>query len=287
MTRRFLREPLLHFLVLGAGLFILNALVNPPGDAPPDRIVIDARQTARLAEQFQRTWMRPPTRQELEGLVGEHVKEEIFYREALALGLDRDDPVIRRRMRQKMEFLNADLAESQQPEDADLRAYMEAHPEMFRSPGRVSFRQVYLDPGNTEGPVADRAKDLLAQLNADPAAPDGAAGDPTLLPGDLNAATAAGVSRIFGDDFAAALADAPIGRWSGPIESAYGVHLVRVSAREPGRLPSLDEVRPAVEREWSAERRAEADSHFYDALRARYTVEIEMPPETPAGDRAP
>jgi hypothetical protein len=287
MIRRILREPLLHFLVLGAGLFVLNAVLDPDGGGErPDRIVVDARQTERLAEQFQRTWMRPPTRRELDGLVEEHVKEEILYREALALGLDRDDLVIRRRMRQKMEFLNADLAEREQPTDADLRTFMEVRPEMFRSPGRVSLRQIYLDPDGPDGPVAERARDVLKRLSADPEGGTSAdaEGDPTLLPRELNAATEAGVARIFGDAFAAALADAPVGRWFGPVESGYGVHLVRVSAREPGRLPALDEVRPAVEREWSAARRAEADSRFYEALRARYAVEIEMPPDKPAED---
>ncbi len=296
MIRRILPKPLLLFLVLGlllvvgAGLFVLNAVLDPDGGERPDRIVVDARQTERLAEQFQRTRMRPPTRQELEGLVEEHVKEEILYREALALGLDKDDPVIRRRLRQKLELLNADLAEREQPTDADLRTFMEARPEMFRSPGRVSLRQIYLDPDSPDGPVAERAGNVLKRLNADPegrsSADADAEGDPTLLPRELNAATEAGVSRIFGDAFAAALADAPIGRWFGPIESGHGVHLVRISAREPGRLPALDEVRPAVEREWSAVRRAEAESRFHDAARARYAVEIEMPADTPAEDPA-
>jgi hypothetical protein len=283
---KFLRDPLFHFLILGAGLFMVFSLVNSSVSVPAEQIVIDETQALRLAEQFQRTWMRPPTRLELQGLAEDFVKEEILYREARALGLDQDDLVIRRRMRQKMEFLNADLAEREQPTDADLRTFMEVRPEMFRSPGRVSLRQIYLDPDGPDGPVAERARDVLKRLSADPEGGTSAdaEGDPTLLPRELNAATEAGVARIFGDAFAAALADAPVGRWFGPVESGYGVHLVRVSAREPGRLPALDEVRPAVEREWSAARRAEADSRFYEALRARYAVEIEMPPDKPAED---
>ena len=289
--QRFWREPFLHFLILAAALFGLNAVFNRPADAPPDRILVDAEKTARLADEFQRTRDRPPTRRELEDMVGEYVKEEILYREALELGLDQDDPVIRRRMRQKMEIRAAEQAQRQPPADADLEAFMGSRPEMFRGLGRVSFQNVYLDPETTSEPVEQRATRLLARLNADPTAAVDDARDPTPLPRELNAATAAAVSRLFGDAFAATLADAPIGRWFGPVASAHGAHLVRVSERVPGRLPALEEVRPAVEREWSAVRRAEAESAFYDALRARYSVEIEMPPVVPddpaTGNRTP
>ncbi len=292
MLKRFLTAPLVYVAcvaLLGGGLLIWFAVDTPGGDERSDRVIVDAGRTESLARQFERTRMRPPTRRELRDLVDAYVKEEILYREALALGLDRNDPVVRRRMRQKMEARAADRADRQQPTDADLEAFMNAHPEMFRSAGRVSFRQVFLDPGNSAGSIDARAERLRGRLNGDPEAVDmaDAQGDPTLLPGQLNSATETAAARIFGEAFAGALADAPIGRWIGPIPSGSGVHLVRVSAREPGRLPALDAVRAAVEREWSAEQRAEADGRFYDALRARYTVEIEMPPETPAGTPAP
>ena len=200
--RRVIQEPLAHFLILGAGLFLLYGYVADTAPERPDKILVDEGELARLSEQFRRTWMRPPAREELAGLAEDFVKEEILYREALALGLDKDDLVIRRRMRQKMEFLNADLAERREPTDAELQAYLDANPEKFRLPPRYSFRQIYLGP-DTEG-VARRAADLLARLQADPTlgADPRALGDPTLLPPGLELASEQAIAATFGTEFA-------------------------------------------------------------------------------------
>ena len=274
-----LREPLLHFLILGVGLFVLYSQFGQTETAPRDRILVDEAELTRLSEQFRRTWMRPPTREELRGLAEEFVKEEVLYREALALGLDQDDLIIRRRMRQKMEFLNADLTE-QQPTDADLQAHLEANPDSFRRPARFSFQQVYLNPQHAgEGPER-RAQALLGRLQAAGPAADldfQALGDPTLLPPQMQRATPRDIANAFGSDFADAVAQAQRDAWSGPHASAYGLHLLRVTDSEPGGLPTLAEVRPLVEREWANERRQEANARFYQALRDRYTVEIRLP----------
>jgi hypothetical protein len=274
---RILREPLLHFLVLGAGLFLLYGYV---GDAVPeraDKILVDEAEIARLSEQFQRTWMRPPTRQEL---AEDFVKEEILNREALALGLDKDDLVIRRRMRQKMEFLNAALAEQREPTDAELQAYLDANPGKFRRPARYSFRQNYLGPdvAGTER----RAADLLARLQADPAlgADPQALGDPTLLPPGLDSASEQEIAATFGTEFADSVSGLAKDTWRGPYPSSYGLHLIRLTGKEEGGLPELGQIRSAVAREWSNERRQEADDHFYQALRARFSVEIRLPKES-------
>jgi parvulin-like peptidyl-prolyl isomerase len=210
------------------------------------------------------------------------VTEEVLYREALALGLDRDDLVVRRRMRQKMEFLNDGLAE-RGPSEEELRAFLEENPERFLFPSRVSFRQVFIRPEEDDA-VEKHAARLLARLRtgADPET----LGDPTLLPRSLRSATPREVAETFGARFAEALADTPEGVWSGPVESSFGAHLVRVSAREPGRLPALEEARGAVEREWAAERRAEARERFYDAVRGSYDVEVRMPPAASAAEVA-
>ncbi len=277
---RFLREPLAHFLLLGAALFALYSFVTDAPDVRRDRIVVDAGQVTRLAQQFQRTWMRPPTRTEIDGLIENHVTEEVLYREARALGLDKDDLVIRRRLRQKMEFLNEDIAAQRQPTDAELQTFLDAHPEKFRIPSRLSFRQVYLNPVK-RGPDAPReAAALLARLNANSA--DASLGDATMLPAELVNATASEIARTFEGAFAADLEKIVGDGWAGPFASSYGLHLVRVTAREPGRAPSLAEVRTIVEREWSAERRAEAGRAFHAALRKRYEISIEMPGD-PAG----
>jgi hypothetical protein len=268
--RGLLREPLVHFLLGGAALFLLYGRMADPGAGPQERIVVREDRVHMLARSFERTWMRPPTGPELQGLIDDYVNEEVLYREALALGLDRDDLVVRRRMRQKMEFLNDGLAGSE-PTDEDLRAFLAANPERSRIPSRVSFTQVFLNPAAD----ASRAAELLARLRAgeDPSA----VGDATLLPHGLTGATPAQVAGSFGTAFSEALIEAPEGAWSGPFASTFGLHLVRVDAHEPGRLPRLEEVRGAVEREWAAERRKEARERFTDELRQRYDVEVRMP----------
>jgi parvulin-like peptidyl-prolyl isomerase len=280
---KFLREPLFHFLVLGAGLFMVYSVVNGFAGAPADRIVVDETQALRLAGQFQRIWMRPPTEQELRGLAEDFVKEEILYREARTLGLDQDDLVIRRRLRQKMEFLNADLAESQAPTDVQLQAHFDANQDRFRRPDRFSLQQVYLNPNKRAGDAKQAAVELLARLNADPAlAADliKSLGDATMLPAQLDGVTRREVTNTFGRGFAKDIEDMPLDRWSGPYQSSYGLHLVRMTERDAGGLPALTEIRPVLEREWRAERSKEANEHFYKALRARYDIEIRLPADS-------
>ena len=279
---KFLREPLFHFLILGAGLFVIYFAVNGPVSNPADRIVVDETQALRLADQFQRTWMRPPTRQELQALAEDYVKEEILYLEARALGLDQDDLVIRHRLRQKMEFLSAALAEPQAPTDAQLQAYYDANRERFQRPGRFSFQQVFLNPHSRSNDVKRAAVELLARLNTEPslAVDPTSIGDATMLPALLDDVTLQEAANAFGYGFAGDIEKAPTGRWAGPYESSYGVHLVRITQREAGGLPALAEIRSLLEREWYAERRKEANEHFYQTLRARYDVEIRLPTDS-------
>ena len=277
-----LREPLLHFLILGAGIFLVYFVVNDRAGVPSERIVVDENQALRLAEQFQRTWMRPPTWQELKGLTEDFVREEILYREAQALGFDQNDLVIRRRLRQKMEFLSTDLIKQQAPTDADLQAYLEANKDKFRAPDRFSFQQVYLNPYRSAGDVKGAAAQLLVRLNAksDLEVDPKLIGDATMLPAKLDAATPREVDNVFGRGFAEAIENAPTDRWTGPFESSYGLHLAHMTAREAGSLPTLEEVRSIVEREWFAERRRAANDEFYQALRQRYDVEIRLPADS-------
>ena len=275
---RLLREPLVQFLLVGAALFVLYRAVSPAPEAPPNRIGVDAAQVARLAQQFQRTWLRPPTRTELAGLVEDHVKEEILYREALALGLEKNDLVIRRRLRQKMEFLNEDIAAQRAPAQAELQKFLDANREKYAAPARVSFAQVYLKADAGRDAARAKSAELLEKLEAGAVAP-GEAGDATLLPATLENASAREVARAFGEPFVAALEKIPAdGTWHGPIETDYGLHLLRVSARDPGGPLPLEAVRAAVQRDWEAARRAEAQAAFYAALRKRYAVSVEMPP---------
>lgn len=274
--RRILREPLLHFLVLGAALFLLFGVVGEPADEQPDRIVVTEVKIDNLAELFKRTWRRPPTQAELAGLIEDHVKEEILYREALALGLDRDDTVIRRRLRQKMEFISEDVALEAEATEDELRAFLAEHRDRFRTAPRISFAHVYLSPDRRGEDAWSDAERVLVALDAGSSDPT-EAGDPFLLEREFENLTAYDVERLFGRPFAERLAELPLGRWSGPIESAYGLHLVSVHEMTPSRLPALDEVRDAVTLEWQAARVEEANRAFYEGLRANYEVTVESP----------
>lgn len=284
-----LREPLLHFLALGVLLFWLFDVVGGEGGlgGSKQRIVVGAGQIAQLEAGFAKTWQRSPTETELEGLVDEWVREEIATREAMALGLDRDDTVIRRRLRQKFEFMAEDMLDAAPPTDAELQAYLDTYPDNFRREPRLSFRQVMLDPQRRGAALADDARELLARLQAAGADADlGALGDSRLLPEGLDGAPLRDVARLFGEQFAGALLQAAPGSWSGPVRSGYGVHLVQVTARDDGGLPALADVRPLVERDFMAERRRRALDARYAKLLERYRVLVE-PRAAPPGVGAP
>lgn len=273
---RLLREPLVHFLLLGAALFVLYDLVADPDDRATDRIVVSAGRIDQLSEVFTRTWQRPPTAAELGGLIEDHVRDEVYYREARAMGLDLDDTVIRRRLRQKLEFLTVDLLTESDPTPEQVRRYFDEHADAFRGPTRFVFQQIYFNPELRNGRAADDATALLARLSvADLQADPAELGDPIYLPTGSVPLSESEVAQRFGQDFAAALTELPVGRWSGPVESGFGHHLVRIQQRQPGALPPLETVRDSVEREWHNARREEAAESFYRQLRQRYDVRIE------------
>jgi parvulin-like peptidyl-prolyl isomerase len=278
MLKLLLREPLVQFLLLGAVLFVLDAWLRPAA-APvaATQIVVSETRIDNLAQNFRRTWQRPPTKQELDGLIESFVKEEVMVREALALGLDRDDAIIRRRLQQKMEFVSEEAAASVQPTDEDLAKYLAANADAFRVEGRVSFTQIYLDPRRRAATLAADAKRMLDALNSARSPDPAQLGDRLLLlESGYENAPQAEVARLFGADFAEALVQQPVGQWIGPIASGYGAHLVRVDALVPGGTPKLDEVRRLVEREWANARRQELSRAFYDRLRANYTIKVPM-----------
>jgi hypothetical protein len=272
---RWLKEPLLHFAVLGLGLFALYRLTAGDTGAATQEIVVDAPRIAALAEQFVRTWRRPPTPEELDGLVQSYVRDEVLYREGLALGLDRDDPVIRSRIRLKMEVLG-DGAETQ-VSDAGLQAWLEANADRYAAPARYDLRQIFFDPARRGARLPADLDAALRGLENEPAADPTAFGDPTLLPAELPDVTRTDVATQLGNELATVLAEAPPGRWFGPVSSSYGAHLVRVELREPPKAATLVDVRAAVERDVQYARAEAASDALYARLRARYTVRIEEP----------
>lgn len=269
--RRWLRDPLTHFVLLGLLAF---AVYDPSGrDTGDPEIVVTAADVQRLRAAWQAQWSRPPNAAELDGLIESFVHEEMLVREALALGLDRDDLVVRRRLAQKMEFLASEPDEEGEPGDAELEAFRVAHADRFRTPGTTTFRQVYLSRDRRGEATPSDAKAVLAALRAgaDPAGQ----GDPLLLPSRQEAVSQARVGQLFGDDFAEALARVRPGGWQGPLRSSYGLHLVLVEERTPPRDPPLEEMRDRVLLEWRAERGDRQLQAYLDRLRERYPVRVE------------
>jgi len=263
---RWLREPLLHFLVLGALLFGLHGWLRGAQNAT-DEIIVSRGQLQSLQAQFQRMRQRAPTSEELQGLVEGWVREEIFYREGVAMGLDRDDPIVRRRIAQKLEFIVEGAAPAA-PTTAELQAWLDANADKYQIEARYTLRQIYFDvvrQGRSHGAAAVAARRALE-------AGQSPAGDPTLLPPAVERMPASEVKRVFGQEFADALGSLPIERWHGPLRSVFGLHLVNVSATEAARRATLDEVRAQVERDFLQARGADLGAAHYKKLRARYLV---------------
>jgi hypothetical protein len=275
VLKRLIREPLVHFLVLGGMLFLWWAW---QGGAGSSRIVITRGVADQQITGFVRTWGRAPSDAELRALIDDQVKEQIAAREAVAMGLDRDDTIIARRLRQKLEFLLVDDAGAAPATDADLLAWLDRHPEAFKAQPRVAFRQVFVRPDRRGALARDYAQALLRRLRA--AGPDAAIaglGDASMLPAESPLAPLTEVERAFGRDFADDLMRVEPGQWIGPVESSFGLHLVFVGERTNGVKADLAAIRPLIERELQSERRAAALQALYDRLLAKYAVTTEAP----------
>jgi len=266
------KEPLVHFLLIGAVLFTVFELRQEEGNAAPNRILVDAGRVEQLAARFERTRLRPPTDIEQAALIEGYIREEVYYRQALDMGLDQDDAVMRQRMRQKLEFLLEDLSAQSVPGDEQLIQFMQRHPEKFREKPRLSFIQVFLNPDKHQDLAADAMR-LLTRLNN--GAPPETEGDRTLLAQEYLLATQHDIARVFGDSFAQQIVVLEPGGWTGPIYSAYGGHMVSVSAKQEARFPELTDIRKQVEREFMAERRQELKDITYRKLREGYEIIIE------------
>jgi hypothetical protein len=262
-----LREPMLHFLVAGLGLFLAYGLLSERSaeTTPPGGVIeVTAAVQDRLATQFASTWSRPPTEEELAGLIEAHVREEVFYREAQALGLDRDDTVIRQRLKLKMDLLGEGAAGAMEPTEAELAAWYAGNGALLAPPGLAVFEQVLLAPG-------DDAVEVLALLSA--------GGDPmevtagAMLPTSVEASAPA-VDGLFGRGFFDAVVALPPGEWAGPVPSGYGAHLVRLERSEAAPVPPLAEVRERAVELWRQDRAVALREAQYQELRARYDVRI-------------
>ncbi len=265
------REPLVHFLLIGVALFVFYGSTRDVASETPNRIVVSSAQIEQLHANFKRTWMRPPTQNELDALIENYIREEVFYQEALAMGLDQNDPMVKRRMRMKLEFMLEDLA-SQDVTDEALTTFLEKHPDKFRSEAQLSFQQVYLNPDKRKD-LDNDAKKILARLKSG-ASPE-SMGDPTLVSFNYELETKSEISRTFGEEFAAQVIKLEPGNWTGPVYSAYGAHLLNVSERIEAYQPDLANIRELVKREYLVQLRKEQKDLAYQKLREGYQVTIE------------
>jgi hypothetical protein len=271
MSRPFYREPLVHFLTVGALIFGLNTLRGPPVATDSNRIVVTVGQIERMARLWSQNRKRPPSDAELQALVREHVKEEIYYREALKMGLDMNDTVIRRRLRQKMEFLASAVSDVAEPDEATLQSFLHDNAQRYEIGPRFSFEQVYFRE-NDAAAIAS----ALAQLRAGTVEP-GESGDSISLPARMSAANKLKVSRVFGEAFYDGLVKSTAGRWQGPLPSGFGVHLVVISAVTPARMPTLDEIRQIIEHDWRAKQKKALENTTFEQFLDSYEIVIESP----------
>ena len=281
-ARRWLRDPLLAFLLLGVAVFALDHWLNGR-DARLD-VDVTADEVEQHRARWTAQWGRAPTASELERLLEEAVDEEILYREAQRLGLGRDDAIVRRRLAQKLTFLLEDAADAAPPSEDEIVEYYAREAERYRRPGRTAFDHVFLSADRREDPARAAAALLDTVRTGDS---DGwkQVGDPFMLARSYADRTDQEIAGLFGSDFAAAVSELPVGEWSGPVASTYGVHVVRVNGRTASRAPALAELRDRVVADLRQERRREQSQVAYEALRESY--EVRLPATSPAGSTQP
>jgi PPIC-type PPIASE domain len=289
---RVLKEPLVHFLLAGAALFgaytwVIRAPENPTANKTT-KIEISPGDVRWLAENWTTQWQRPPTREELRGLITDYLNEQLLAREARSLGLEDNDVIIRRRLAQKLSFIIDDTTRRAEPTEHELQQYYEANARRFRSGARISFAHIYFSPQRRADARSDAA-DALKLLQAEGATASTAdLGDRLLIGSELRDETEQSISNTFGPDFARAVFVLGTGRWSGPVQSGYGLHLVRVSTMKEARVPPLSEIRERVTAEWKREQETRAKDRYLAELRKKYDLVADEEIKAliaPGGDR--
>ena len=275
-VNRWFKEPLIHFLVVGTIIFVVFFTVNKEEDVTDKRILVTTADIERLQDNWSKKWNRPPTKDELQGLVQSYIREEVYYREGLSLGLDKDDTIIRRRMMQKMEFISNDLAELNTPDETALNEYFLAHQDKYQLPARISFTHIYLSLDKRGAKAVEDAKNILSGLSA-LRAPE--RGDTFMLQYDFDQETPFEVERLFGKGFAEQLFRLEVNTWQGPIESGYGLHLVRISKKIDSRMPQLASVIDKVRTDLMFEQRQKMNKEIYERFKERYEIVVEDLPK--------
>ena len=289
-VKRWLREPLLHFLLIGLLLFGIYAYTNRGriGIESPRQIVLSLDELRTMTAYFESQWQRPPTPQEFQAMVEDKIKEEVLYREGLAMGLDKDDTIVKRRMAQKMQFLAEDVAAAHEPSTAELKTWFEKNSDKFALPSRYSFRHVYFSPDKRGTNAYSDCAQTLAKIAGQPEdSPLIASADRFMFQDYYGDRTPSAIAKEFGPQFAVALEKVKPGSWQGPIESGYGWHLVFVDTVIPGRVPAFEEVESEVKTAWLGEQKAQAWQKAYQTMRAKYTVLLPAPPDKQTASAPP
>ena len=279
--RRWLREPLVHFLLIGSLLFVAYRASGHSNEPGSTRIQLTLDDLRQLQMGFAAQWQRQPTAAELSGLVDNRIRQEVLYREALAMGLDKDDDIVKRRMAQKMQFLAEDVANAHEPTSAELKAWFEKNGDKFALPDRISLRHLYFSPDLRGKRAHDDAVKVLANIGAQPDDSKAAAAlaDRFMFQDYYGDRSPEQLAKEFGPKFADAVFKLKPGLWRGPVESGYGWHLVFVDSFTPGRIPAFEEAEPDVKAAWLADQREQASRKAYEAMRTKYTVSLPAPPD--------
>ena len=282
LTRLF-TEPLIQFLIIGACIYGAYALFGTPEEDFRDtRVHVDAARINAFISEWESRWNRPPTREEIDGLIQSYIKEDVLYRQAVAMGLNEDDPITRRRMAQKLEFLTSDLAMMVQPAEGVLEQYFADNSEAYRAPDLMTFSQVFFDPDSREDSTLEDAAEALLELQAagEPTEESMQVGDGFMLQSDFVSVTATEAARQMGTGFVEAVVQLEPGSWHGPVLSGYGVHLVYVYSYEKSPPPVFEDVQAAVLENWQLEQREQFNADFLENLKTRYEIVIdEIPAE--------
>jgi peptidyl-prolyl cis-trans isomerase C len=275
--RRWLREPLLHFLAAGLALFVIYRLLHPIPEQPDEgnRIVLTDNDLRQVQIAWRAQWQRFPTPDEMRGLVDSKIREEILYREAMALGLEKGDTIVKRRLAQKMEFLADDISSLREPQIDELKAWFEKNQERFALPTLVSFHHVYFSPDRRGAHAREDAMGGLQRLAAGSSNDLDTSrqlADPFMFQDYYGERSLDQVANIFGAEFAKFLFALKPGSWQGPIESGLGWHLVLIDLIAPGRVPPFDEIAPEVKAQWTDQQRVELRNRTFELMKARYQI---------------
>lgn len=289
---KLLRDPLVVFLLIGGGIFLLYSKLNPEEsteESNPNRIEITSDIQNMLISEWSERWKRPPTPEEFKALLDEHIKEELLFREATKLGLDQADTIIRRRLAEKMEFLTSDIANLEEVSDETLEAYYQANADTYRVEPEIGFRQLYFSSEKRGDTAASDATALLSSLKDGTLTFEKAIeqSDKSLFSHEFTATAISLIGRQFGKEFAPTIAEAKPGQWFGPVPSGYGFHLVEVLDRTDGYLPELDNIREDVLDDYRYDQRERINKQMQESLHEKYDIVIdEFVPEAKEAEEA-